>query len=148
MQALSYFKKDHMGNAFAFHQVSDDLIFIRWTSTATHQDEVLFIKALQHCLNHAAHPLYFLSDLTNGCIVGIKPLGELGKLTQHRNWAGSTAFTLSMISRVYASSFRSLSRDTADKNTVCESVHEALAFLESLKPGVTADIDWERHFAD
>jgi hypothetical protein len=59
-------------------------------------------------LDSAPQPLYFLSDLRKGRIVGMRAIAELGKCTQHPKWAGSTAFTQNPISRLFVDSFRSM----------------------------------------
>ena len=128
----------------AYHllALNPQLIFITW-ERSPHPDEAqAFINNVERWLNHAPHPLYFLSDLRQGRIVDIRIINQLSQLTKHPCWGGSTAFSQSPLSKIFVGNFQKMSRTTQDVNTFFDLPEQAIEFLETLVPGITHNIDW------
>jgi hypothetical protein len=63
-------------------------------------------------------------------------------MTTDPNWGGSTAFLNQPTTRMLVGNFQKFARRSGSRNEKHENLEEALAFLDSLKPGLTEDIDW------
>jgi hypothetical protein len=126
-------------------QLSDELIYIRWHHTPKPNSgaDTQFLADLQKLLDEATTPQYFISDLRRGRIADMRSIRQLGQLTQHKNWAGSSAFSQDPITGLLVQSFRTFSPgQLATNDEIQAAPADALKFLEQLKPGVTDGIDW------
>ncbi|MBI5667333.1 MAG: hypothetical protein HZC41_04935 [Chloroflexi bacterium] len=125
-------------------RLTDELIFIRWyrTPTVHSGSEEQFLTELERLLNESSGPLYFISDLRRGRIANVRSIQRLGALTQHKNWAGSTAFSRDPVTSLLVRSFQLFAHSAQSKNEMQSTPEEALSFIESLKPGVTEGVDW------
>lgn len=130
--------------SYTLTHLTPQLILIFWRRTPITDEAKAFIQSLQDTLDHASEPLYFISDLRRGRIVDVRIIHQLSQLTQHRNWAGSTAFSLNPISKIFLGSFQRLLTSTSDKNMTFDQPEDAIAFLEHLAPGLGATVDWSR----
>lgn len=127
-------------------RLSPELVFICWHRSPGRNagTEEKYLAEIKTLLDDAEQPLYFMSDLRKGRIIDIRVINQLVDLTRHRNWAGSTAFSQSPISKIFAGTFVRFSSTSASTNEMQDKPEEAIAFLESLKPGLTRNIDWNR----
>lgn len=129
---------------YHIHQLSKELVYIRWAGLPqpNTETEIAYLDELKSLLDQAEQPLYFISDLRQGRIVDIEILKQLAALTQHPKWAGSTAFAHNPISSIFAETFSRFAYRDKNHQEIWETPEEALAYLESIKPGVTQGIDW------
>jgi hypothetical protein len=130
---------------YTITQVSPQLYFIQWRYEPTAnmpEVERLFIADLRQRLEEAQHPIYYLSDLRKGRITNVKTLRELSEITQHEKWGGGTAFTQDSFSSILAKVFSTFVRYKNRNYLVWDSPEKALAYLETLQPGLTKNIDW------
>lgn len=127
-------------------RLTDELVFIRWYRTpATHADcEARYLTELERLLNESPVPLYFISDLRQGRIANVRTIQKLGALTQHKNWAGSTAFSKDPITSMLVRSFKSFATSGTSRNEMQTTPEQALSFIETLKPGLTEGIEWDK----
>ncbi len=129
---------------YEIHQLKVDLLYVRWSckETPDSRPEAHYIADLRSRFDGASQPIYILSDLRCGKITDVRILQQLGKLTHHPNFGGGTAFTGEISAMIYVSvfsRFAAASRRTDDGHT---HLADALAYLESLKAGLTEGIDW------
>jgi len=126
-------------------KLSDELYFIRWLHSPEEgaPSERHFIEDLKTRLDEADKPIYFISDLRLGRINNIKVLRELGKLSQHKHWGGSTAFSSDPLTSVVVGVFSRFAGNEHPEDEIWKIPEEAIAYLESLKPGITTGIDWQ-----
>lgn len=129
--------------AYAIIKLSERLYLIRWSADATTEEANQYLAELAQVLEQTITPIYFISDLTHGCITQLFALRRLANLATHPHWGGSTAFG-SMSSAVFSSLFERFTSTRQHSDRTYTDPQEALAYLESLLPGITADIDWER----
>ena len=130
---------------YDLRQVTDELIFIKWYKTAnayTHLESE-YIEDLRKRLTTSPHPLYFLSDLRKGRIIDISILQKLGNLTRHPNYGGGSAFSEDVISSMFVGVFSKFASAEKGSSVFYKTIDEALAYLEALKPDVTAPVDWQ-----
>ncbi|MCU0511115.1 MAG: hypothetical protein MUE40_00925 [Anaerolineae bacterium] len=123
--------------------LSDRLIFIRWYSTTardTASSEAAFLAAMQQALEAAPGRVYFLSDLRQAHITSPRTLWKLGQMTLHPHWGGGIAYGQRMSTGMYVETFEKLSLKKNNDHMVY-SVAEALAYLETLSPGITDGVD-------
>jgi hypothetical protein len=123
-------------------KLSERLYFIRWMADATDEEATRFIAEMTLFLDQAENPLYFISDLTRGCITQLDVLRRLADLTTHRNWSGSTSFA-SISSSVFSNLFARLASTRQKDDRTFTNLHDALDYLEELAPGITDRIDWD-----
>ncbi len=128
---------------FTFSKLSDKLVLITWLKTPDKTAEDDYLKQLGELLDQAEHPLYFISDIRKGRIIGMRSIQKLSEFTAHKNWAGSTAFSKDPVSKILLSSFKALSAKSDSRNEMHTTPEEAIGFIETLEPGVTKDIDWD-----
>ncbi len=132
-----------MSSPFNFSRLSDKIVLITWTRTPDKTAEEDYLKQLGEQLDQAEHPLYFISDLRKGRIIGMRSIQKLSEFTAHKNWAGSTAFSKDPVSKILLNSFKALSAKSESRNEMHTTPEEAISFIESLEPGITKDIDWD-----
>lgn len=128
---------------YTIHELRTNLLLIRWhrNPVGNSKPETHFIDDLTMRLNKASDPLYFMSDLRNGRIINVRILQRLGALSQHDNWAGSTAFSSDPISSTFVGVFKKFAHK--DEQEIWDTPEEAIAYLESLEEGLTENIDWD-----
>jgi hypothetical protein len=127
--------------------LSAELILIQWQRTPTPAVEDQYLDALKNLLDESDHPLYFLSDLRKGRIMGMRAIKRLGELTHHPKWAGSTAFSHNPITKMLVSNFRHYAMDTRSRNEMHNTPEQAIAFLENLRPGITDGVDFSPYIS-
>ncbi|MEP6985951.1 MAG: hypothetical protein ABI970_10145, partial [Chloroflexota bacterium] len=91
--------------------------------------------------------LYFLSDLRKGRIIDVSILQKLGSLTRHANYGGGSAFSEDVISSMFVGIFTKFADAEKGSSVFYKTISEALAYLEALKTGVTAPVDWQTFIA-
>ncbi len=130
---------------YEIRQLNEQLLYVRWMPQAQPNchPEGEYIADLRHRFDAAVQPLYVVSDLRYGKITNVRILQQLGKLTFHPNYGGSTAFTENFTTTIYVSIFARFSAEAKREDDIFSSLSEALAYLESLKAGVTEGVDWE-----
>jgi hypothetical protein len=129
--------------SYTLTHLTSQLILVSWRRTPIADEAKAFIQALQELLDTTTHPLYFISDLRRGRIVDVRIIHQLSQLTQHANWAGSTAFSQNPISKIFLGSFQRLLNSTSDKNVTFDHPEDAIAFIDDLCPGLKREVDWQ-----
>lgn len=127
---------------YNIHSMSEKLIWISWERTPTSQEAGDFLNQLKKLLDDADGLIYFISDLRRGRIIDMRVIQQLGALSAHPNWGGSSAFTESPISKLFVGNFQRMVVKDAGKNSMFDQPEQALAFLEALEPGLTENIAW------
>lgn len=125
-------------------KLSDELVYIKWYATPTvgGHPESTFIDGLKMLLDSAEGGLYFISDLRFGRIMDMRIIQQLAALTKHPHWADSTAFSRSPVSAMLVSTFSMFAKQSSEHHEIWNTPEEAVAYLETLKPGIAKDIDW------
>ncbi len=129
--------------AYRIRNLSQQLILIHWEKTPNDQEREQFVKDVQHLLEAAENKLYVISDLRKGRISDLQTLRRLIEILQHKNYAGGTSFSSDVRTKLIAGVFAKLADTQNVRDKDCETLEEAMGFLESLSPGITKDIDWE-----
>jgi len=132
-----------MSTDYTITSLSEELVLIRWHRSPGAKVEDDYLHELKRLLDAASKPQFFLSDLRRGRIIGMRSIKQLSEFTSHKNWAGSTAFSKDPISKMLVGNFRAFSSNSESRNEMHNTPEEAIAFLESLKPGLTSNINWE-----
>ena len=78
-----------------------------------------------------------------GRIIDVGILQKLGSLTRHANYGGGSAFSEDVISSMFVGVFSKFADAKKGSSVFYKTIDEALAYLEALKPGVTASVDWQ-----
>ncbi len=129
---------------YELRKLSDHLILIRWhrvsPTVETSPSERAFLDDLQMYLDAALEPLYFLSDLRHGHIASARTLRRLAQLTEHRNWGGGISVGNRPSTGMLVDSFEQMALNRTGDHLVA-SVSQAIQYLETLKPGITRNID-------
>ena len=131
--------------AYEFKHLSSNLILITWKRYPTKDEEEAFLKEHTQQLSDATEPLYYISDLRSGRITNLDTINRLSKLAKHENYGGSTAFSKDFMSKIVVKTFQMFTSEAETKSRMFETVEEAIAYLESLKAGLTQNIDWNEH---
>jgi hypothetical protein len=133
--------------AYEFVNLSDELILIRWNGTPTKEEGNRYITEFTAMLDQAQHPLYILSDLRRGHISDARVIQSLSRLATHKNLGAGTAFASGIADQslkgIFVGLFVNLSGNKSRVGQIAGSLDEALDYLETAKPGVTKNIDWE-----
>lgn len=129
--------------AYEFNYISSNLILVTWVRYPTRDEEKQFLKDHTEQLESATEPIYYISDLRLGRIVTMNIVNQMSQLAKHPNYGGSTAFSEDLISKIVVQSFQTFSQEALNKSLMVDTVEEALAFLETLKAGITQGIDWD-----
>lgn len=129
--------------SYVMRQLSDELIYIKWHTSATvGAPESGFIPDLTTAMDKADRPQFIISDLRQGRITDVNIIKLLAGLTKHRNYGGSTAFGNNPLSSIFVGTFSILANKKGDQKEMQDTPEAALIALEELKPGITHDIDW------
>jgi hypothetical protein len=128
-------------------RLSAELLFIKWfkSPTVDSKSQSKFIDDMTRWLEDSPHPIYFLSDLRTGRIMDAMTIQRLGKLTYHANYGGGVAFSKDFVAGLFVGMFSKFAEPERGDSVFFETVDQALAKLESIKPGITREIDWH-HF--
>jgi hypothetical protein len=139
-----------MSDYYRLQALTKELIFIKWyrlPSQAT-KSKTQFIAEMTQILNETDAPVYFLSDLRQGRIVDVNILQKLGGLTQHENYGGGSAFSQDVLSEIFVGLFSRFAAPKQGDSVFYDKLEDALAFLESTKPGLAQNIDWNAVLAE
>jgi hypothetical protein len=131
---------------YSFNPLSEQVVLITWVKNPSLDEAQSFITDLKTLLDNSPKPLYFISELSRGRIVDIRIIQQLGALTQHAHWSGSSAFTKSIISQIFVGQFQKSHPNIPERNQIFDQAQEAIDFLEALSPGLTTGIDWATAF--
>src|SRR5690606_13966564 len=127
---------------FELYRLSNELIFVRRGQNPDSTSVNAYLQTLEKLLDTANHKLYFISDLGSADVSDRRALHGLAELTWHHHWGGSVAYGQGMNARAYADVVRHRAAPVHHSDLMW-GVEQALDYLESLKPGVTATIDRE-----
>lgn len=127
---------------YTIQHLKDNLVYITWNRTPGITEAQRFVAELDGIVRRAEQDLYFISDLRQGRIIDIRVIQMLSRLAQHENWGGSVAFTTDPVSRSFVNIFQGMILENKDRNGMFDEFEKAYAFLEQLRPGITAGIDW------
>lgn len=128
---------------YAIDWLTDQVIFIRWEKSPTDPNiTTAFIRELHEILHSVTEPVFFLSDLRKGRITDVRSLQGLAELTKHKNWGGGAAFSENPMTKIFVDTVKRLARDINTRDGMFMSPEKAIAYLESLQPDITSDIDW------
>ncbi|MBL8165670.1 MAG: hypothetical protein JNJ61_27040 [Anaerolineae bacterium] len=125
--------------------LKENLIYIKWYRAPRPNTHTVkeFITDLQTRLDTASVGLYFISDLRQGRIVDMRVIQQLAGLSKHERWAGSTAFSDNPVSNVLVRSFSRFAGQPKEHREIWTTPEEAIAYLESVKPGLSDEVDWK-----
>lgn len=125
-------------------EVTEELLFIKWyrSASADTKPQEEFVDDLRARLDASEIPLYFLSDLRGGRIMDVGIIQRLGRLTHHLNYGAGTAFSIDVFSSMFVGVFSRFAKPEKGESVFYDKMEDALAYLESFKPGVTRDINW------
>jgi hypothetical protein len=133
---------------YLVQKLSDELIYIRWHQTPGDKSRRDYLKDIQQLLDETTHPLYFISDLRHGRISDLNTLRALIKILDTDKYGGSSSFCEDPTTRFLAGAFEAFTGTIEGKDKTCDTPDEAVAFLETLKPGLTEHIDWKAVFLE
>lgn len=124
--------------------LSGNLVYIRWNRSPQRSapSETKFIKEVRTILDMAEDKIYFISDLRKGRIVNVDVLLKLGQLVLHSHWGGSTAFSSNQLTKVFVDAYSRFAQKEKPQDEIWDTPEEAIGYLESLKEGITQNIDW------
>ncbi|MBL8131913.1 MAG: hypothetical protein JNL42_08650 [Anaerolineae bacterium] len=129
---------------YTFSRLNDHLVMISWQRSPRSDEAKQYITDLTRLLDDSPEPLFFISDMRKGRIMEMSIIKQLSELARHPHWAGSTAFTETSLSRMFGEDYRRMVvADKVDRNQIFREPEQALAYLETLCPGLTAGVDWE-----
>ncbi|GAB4545998.1 MAG: hypothetical protein OHK0023_05110 [Anaerolineae bacterium] len=130
---------------YEIRPLSDQLYFIRWfpTPAENRRPESQYVWEIADILRKAEQPLYFLSDLRLGRITNVSILQQLAKVINHSKYGGSTAFSESLMSELFVGVFSRFADPGEAEHAFYKTLDQALGYLERIKPGITAEINWE-----
>lgn len=130
--------------AYTFQKLSNELIYIRWEKTPSDKEREAFLTDMQRTLDEAEGNIYIISDLRKGRISDLQALRQLVQiLLRSDKYSGGCSFSSDSKTKAIAGVFAKIAGTQNVRDRDCETAEEALAFLESLKEGITKDIDWE-----
>ncbi|GAB5494079.1 MAG: hypothetical protein Phog2KO_42940 [Phototrophicaceae bacterium] len=127
---------------YKIQNLNEQLCYIRWNRTPNDAVCKEFMTELRDLVHNSEKGLYFISDLRKGRIVDLITIKQLSRLTEHKNWLGSVAFTINPLSNIFAGTYRNMLVTKKESNIIVPEADRAVAFLESLQEGLTIDIDW------
>ena len=130
---------------YTFTHINDRLILISWLRSPSFSQEVDFIRELRQLLDDASTPLYFISDVRNGRMISAQAISQLVNLTNHENWGGSTAFSDNSLSNIFVSQFYRSLGTVKDANSTFQYAEEAIAYLQTIAPDITNDVNWSSY---
>lgn len=129
---------------YTFTRLNQHLVLITWLRSPRSDEAVQYITDLTRLLDDSPDPVYFISDMRKGRIMEMNIIRRLSELAQHSHWAGSTAFTETSLSRMFGENYRRMVvADKVERNKIFREPEQAVAYLETLCPGLAAEVDWD-----
>lgn len=125
--------------------LTSELVFIKWYRLAQPGTvpEKQIVDDMRRILDTASGKLYFISDLRDGRIMDIRLLQQSAKSIQHPNWGEGTAFAQDAMSKMFAKVYAQFAKKIEVRREIWDTPEEAIAYLESIKPGISDGIDWQ-----
>jgi len=114
-------------SAYTIVPLKEELIYISWLRDPKYDEEQQFLIDMEKLLDNTPRPVYFLSDVRRGFIRTPNTLYNLAKLAEHRNWAGSTAFSGSFTAGVFVKLFQRFTDKPAETPEIWPTPEQALA---------------------
>ncbi len=141
-----HFAREDETMDYQINCVSDRLVYIRWLRESDDPAaEAPFLDDLKYILDTAQQPVYLLSDLREGRIDDAETLHRLAELTSaHPNYAGGTAFSQDAYTSMFVGIFARYAHHNRRTTELWPTFDMALNYLETLSPGITQNINWER----
>lgn len=135
---------------YTIRGITDELLFIKWyrSPSADTKPQEAYVDDLRARMDASEVPLYFLSDLREGRIMDVTIIQRLGRLTHHANYGAGAAFSKDVFASVFVGVFSRFAKQEKGEGVFFEKMEDALAYLESFKPGLTRDINWGDVLAD
>lgn len=130
---------------YIIKQLSNELVYIRWYTSPPVGSLInaQFLHEIDQLLVKTTTPLFFISDLRDGRIIDVRVLQQLAEYAKRPQWAGSTAFSKNPITALLVRSFKNFARVGTSKDEMQTTPEQALVYLESLKEGLTQNINWD-----
>lgn len=128
---------------YAIQMLTDDLIYIKWYTTPDIVQAEQFVTELGAVIEQFTHNMYILSDLRKGAIREVRIIQKLAYLARKPFVAGTTGFSGNPVTTMFVEVFERFTRRPKPENEVWNTPEEAIAYLESLKPGLTAGVNWQ-----
>ena len=126
------------------------LYYIKWFEIPKPNSQMMknHFFELNAILDSEEQPAYFISDLREGHITNVHLLLQLAKILDHKNYGGGCSFSSTPAASTDATMFQyiqnvSRGKNTANSNKLFATAEEAIAYVESLKKGITDNIDWD-----
>ncbi|MAU08698.1 MAG: hypothetical protein CL607_02660 [Anaerolineaceae bacterium] len=130
-------------NDYEIEWLTDRVILITWHKSPMDPNvTTAYIRELHEILYSVTEPIFFLSDLRKGRIQDVRALQGLAELTKHKNWGGGASFSQNPLTRIFVDTVRRLAADINTRDGIFLTPEKAIAYLESLEPHITEDIDW------
>jgi hypothetical protein len=128
--------------SYVLTALNPNLIYINLTEAPTPADDQVYIQKVSEILDSATETVYFLVDFRKSITSNVSTIRRLAELTKHDNFGASIAFSSTQVRQVYAALFAGLAANGQTRNFYPDP-QGAIDALETLKPGLTADIDWQ-----
>ncbi|MBX3065467.1 MAG: adenosine deaminase [Anaerolineae bacterium] len=126
---------------FSIKRLKDDLFLITWLAMPSPAVSDEFIKTLAGVLDAADQRISVISDLRRGYIKEVSLIQKLAALTRHPRFRAATAFG-SIGAQVYTGVYQRISERKGHIEDTWLTLEQAIAYLETQQPGLTAGIDW------
>ena len=128
---------------YVYTRLSNHLTYIRLTEEPTREDDDQHVEASRKLLDGAGELQYFLVDFRGGVTTNLGTISKLAELARHPRFGASVAFSSERIRQLYSQLFTAMADQGLDRDFF-ETGPEAVAYLETVKPGLTVGIDWTR----
>jgi len=135
--------------------LSPRLYYVKWFEIPKPNSQLMknYFFELNAILDSEDDTVYFLSDMRKGHITNVHLLLQLAKVLSHKNYGGGAAFSDRVAASTDMSMFRyiqnaSRSATTNHHHELFITANEAIDYLESLKTGITDNINWDEILSD
>jgi len=126
------------------------LYYIKWTEIPKPNSPLMerYLFEMNAILDSEEDPVYFLSDLREGHITNAHLLLQLARVLDHKNYAGGASFSQNDAAerdQRMLQYIQTANRNSKIKapNKVFLTPHEALDYLDEVKPGLIEGVDWD-----
>lgn len=134
---------------YSIKAISNRLYLVVWDGVPKFDEDTgeNYLEAIRSIIEGADEPIYFISDLRRGRIASSVTLTKLARILDHPNFGGGTSFSKNPAADIAVSLFRMRAlRNRAstgeESPEIYEKPEDALAYIESLEPGITQGIRW------
>jgi len=136
--------------AYTLKRMKENLYFARLHQYPNQADCHHFLQEMKKMVADTppGEKVYLVTDFRGGMFTDVRMLKESAKLTTHPQFGASIGFGGEGLKEIFGDIFAENAQQPDEiPPEMPKTAAEAIALLEAVAPGITAEVDWQGFFA-